>query len=138
MDYQEKLVWGQFLPTVLLYGYYFVAFARSRHSSAAGPSLLGVVVLLAVVQVVFLILIAAFAKKEPRDERQRLLEYKAYKVAYLAALAGAIWWLSMAMAGTDTLTRGRLSEAVLLAGIIGVELLRTGTLLVLFRGGAQA
>ena len=70
MSYQEKLIWGQFVPTVLFYGYYFAGIAQGQHGGTA-LSLVGIVTVLAIFQVVFLILIAALAKKEPRDERDR-------------------------------------------------------------------
>ena len=137
MGYQERLIWGQFLPTAVLYGYYFVELARSRHGGPV-PSLVGIVTVLALMQIVFFIFVAALSRKEPRDERVRLMEYKAYKVAYLSALFVAVVWLSMALQGSATLTAGRLSETVLLAGLVGIELLRSGTLLLLHRAGAAA
>src|SRR6202044_1028734 len=98
LSYQAKLVWGPFLPMVVLYGYYFFLVAEGRHGVAVG-SLGGVLVWIAIIQVMFSILVAALAKREPRDERDRLIEYKAFKVAYLSAICAAFFVMWMVFSG---------------------------------------
>jgi L-asparagine transporter-like permease len=137
MSYQEKLIWGQFLPTVLFYGYYFVGVLQGRQQGG-GLSLIGVVTGLAMIQVVFLILIAAIAKKEPRDERDRLIEYKAYKVAYLTAVCLIVLVFVLMMQGGDAFTDRRSAEMWLLGMWVGVEAVRMGTMLVLHRQWVSA
>jgi hypothetical protein len=137
LSYQEKLVWGQFLPMVVLYGYYFARVAEGRHGVAVG-SLVGVLVWIAVIQVIFSILVAALAKREPRDERDRLIEYKAFKVAYLSAIFVVffVMWMvfSMGQAGI-----GRQMVVTCALGVlVGVEMLRMGTILVLHRMSVSA
>lgn len=136
-SYQEKLVWGQFLPMVLLYGYYFIRVAEGRHGVGVG-SLVGVLVWIAVIQVVFSILVAALAKREPRDERDRLIEYKAFKVAYLTAICAAffVMWLVFSMGQAEV---GRQAVVACALGVlVGVEMVRMGTILVLHRMSVSA
>jgi multisubunit Na+/H+ antiporter MnhB subunit len=133
MSYQEKLVWGQFLPMVVLYGYYFFRVAEGR----GGGSLVGVLIGIAVIQIVFSILVAALAKKEPRDERDRLIEYKAYKVSYLTAICLGFFAMWMMFAGSRA-SVGRETVVTCALGIlVGVEVVRDGTMLVLHRTGVS-
>jgi hypothetical protein len=129
LSYQEKLVWGQFLPMVVLFGYYFFRLA----SGAAAGSLVGVLIGIAILQIVFSILVAALAKKEPRDERDRLIAYKAFKVAYLAAICAGICGMWIAFDGGRELVGRQMAMNCALAFLIGSEMVRTGTMLVLHR-----
>src|SRR5580698_1912696 len=137
LSYQEKLVWGQFLPMVLLYGYYFFRVAQGRHGVAVG-SLVGVLVWIAVIQVICSILVAALAQREPRDERDRLIEYKAFKLAYLSAICVVffVMWMvfSMGQAGIGR----EMVVSCALGVLVGVEMLRMGTILVLHRMSVSA
>jgi hypothetical protein len=129
LSYQEKLVWGQFLPMVVLFGYYFFRVARG----GAAEGLVGVLVGIAVLQVVFSILVAALAKKEPRDERDRLIEYKAFKAAYLSAICVGFFALWLVFSGGQALVGRGTMVTCALAILIGVEMVRMGTMLVLHR-----
>jgi hypothetical protein len=129
LSYQEKLVWGQFLPMVILFGYYFFRLARG----AGAGSLVGVLIGIAVLQVVCSILVAALAKKEPRDERDRLIAYKAFKVAYLATICVGICGMWIAFEGGRESVGRQLLTNWALAFLIGAEMVRTGTMLVLHR-----
>jgi hypothetical protein len=128
MSYQEKLICGQFVPLVIGVVYYFLVL-RVR----GGPwSLLGTIIALVVLQVVYLILVAIFSKKEDRDERDRLIEYKAYKVSYLTLMVVAFCWvaaLEVPLYSLQALT----STPVIVGVWVGIEIVRTGTLLVLHR-----
>jgi uncharacterized membrane protein len=137
LSYQEKLVWGQFLPMVVLYGYYFFRVAEGRHGVAVG-SLVGVLVWIAIIQVIFSILVAALAKREPRDERDRLIEYKAFKVAYLSAIfiVFFVMWLMFSVGQAEVGRQMLVSYA--LGVLVGVEMLRMGTILVLHRTSVSA
>jgi hypothetical protein len=137
LSYQEKLVWGQFLPMVLLYGYYFVRVAEGRRGVAVG-SLVGVLIGIAVIQVIFSILVAALAKKEPRDERDRLIEYKAFKAAYLSAICVVFFVLWLAFAGGQAGVGREMVVMCALAVLVGVEMVRMGTILVLHRMSVSA
>jgi uncharacterized membrane protein len=98
----------------------------------------GVLVGIAVIQVVFSILVAALAKKEPRDERDRLIEYKAYKVAYLSAICVVFFVLWLVFAGGQIGVGREMVVTCALAVLVGVEMVRMGTILVLHRMGVAA
>jgi hypothetical protein len=128
MSYQEKLICGQFVPLVIAVVYYF-SVLRVRGGSW---SLLGTIIALVVLQVVYLILVAIFSKKEDRDERDRLIEYKAYKVSYLVLMVVAFCWvaaLEVPLGSLEQLT----STPVIVGVWVGIEIVRTGMLLVLHR-----
>jgi len=95
-------------------------------------ALLGNVVLLVVLQIVYFILVAAFSKKEERDERDRLIEYKAYKVSYLTLMTLGGLWVWALVSGMFTVAQ-LTSPGLVIAVWFGVEALRTGTQLVLHR-----
>ena len=132
LSYQEKLVWGQFLPMVLLYGYYFARVSQGRHGVAAG-SLVGVLVWIAVIQVIFSTLVAALAQREPRDERDRLIEYKAFKLAYLSAICAVFFVMWLVFSGGQAVVGRGMVVTCALGVLVGVEMLRMGTILVLHR-----
>ncbi len=131
MDYQEKLVWGQFLPTLVICGVYVEAIAKNG-SGAHLEWMFWTLVVLAGVQVVYSILVAVIAKKEPRDERDRLIEYKAFKVSYLVLMAMSFVWVSAWAMHVLPVEQVTGAEAVLGAWF-GVETIRTGTVLLLHR-----
>jgi hypothetical protein len=133
MSYQEKLICGQFLP--LLFGcVYFFGVLRI---GASPWSILGNIILVVVLQIGYPIVVAIFSKKEERDERDRLIEYKAYKVSYVSlTVLGGIWvWALVA----QWFTVGQLTSPTLIIMVwFAVEALRTGTQLVLYRMGVSA
>jgi hypothetical protein len=137
LSYQEKLVWGQFLPMLLLYGYYFARAAEGRHGVAAG-SLVGVLVWIAVIQVICSILVAALAQREPRDERDRLIEYKAFKMAYLTAICAVFFVVWVVFSGGQAIVGRGMVASCALGVLVGVEMLRMGTILVLHRMSVSA
>jgi hypothetical protein len=133
MSYQEKLICGQFLTLVLVCSYLFGVL----RIGVTLWMMLGAIILMIVLQIVYAILVAMFSKKEDRDERDRLIEYKAYKVSYLTLMVlGGLWvWALM----SHIFTVGQLtSPGLILAVWFGVEGVRTGTQLVLHRIGVSA
>jgi hypothetical protein len=137
LSYQEKLVWGQFLPMVVLYGYYFARVAEGRRGVAVG-SLVGVLVWIAVIQVICSILVAALAQREPRDERDRLIEYKAFKMAYLSAICAVFFVMWLVFWGGQAEVGRAMVVTCALGAVVGVEMLRMGTILVLHRMSVSA
>ncbi|WP_158941707.1 hypothetical protein [Granulicella sp. S190] len=128
MSYQEKLILGQFLPIVIGCAYYF-GWVRV---SDKPWSVVGNILLIVVLQIVYLIAVAIFSKVEKSDERDQLIEYKAFKVSYLTLMAvGGLWvWALMSeMYTVKQLT----SPGLIIAVWFGIEALRTGTQLVLHR-----
>ena len=74
MSYQEKVIFGQFLPPFLGCAYFFGILRVGMRPW----SVLGNVILVIVLQIVYLIVVAIFSKIEGPDERDRLIEYKAW------------------------------------------------------------
>ena len=133
MSYQEKMIFGQFLPPLVGCAYFF----GILRVGVRPWSLLGNVILVIVLQIVYMIVVAIFSKIEGPDERDRLIEYKAYKVSYLSLMVlGGIWvWALVA----QWFTVGQLTSPTLIIMVwFGVEALRTGTQLVLHRMSVSA
>jgi hypothetical protein len=101
-------------------------------------SLVGTLVCIAVIQVIFSILVAALAKREPRDERDRLIEYKAFKVAYLSAICAAFFVMWMVFSGGQAEVDRQMVMTCALGVLVGVEMIRMGTILVLHRMSVSA
>ena len=102
MSFREKSAWISMLSMLAIYGFYFwsVINAGSQAGGARSGGLLGTIVALVVVQVLLTIAVAMFTPREakaPRDERDKLIELRAMRVAYsglatsvaLACLFGA-------------------------------------------------
>ena len=133
MSYQEKLICGQFVPMVVVCAVYFSSLARTGRPASLFGSILG----LAVLQVIYMILVASLSKKEDRDERDRLIEYKAYKVGYLVLMSVGVCWVGLLVTGMWTAEQ--LTAAPVILGVwVGVEIVRTGTMLALHRLGVSA
>lgn len=136
MDLEEKLSWGAFVPWVLGCGYYLTALLRWNEGASQWPIgrvLLGIMLL----QVAYVIVAASVSRKEPRDERTRLIEYKGYKVAYLAVetvFSGWLLWLYLPQHWNEP----HKELPVLLAVWLGVEAIRVGTQLALYRASVRA
>jgi hypothetical protein len=133
MSYREKLTWGQFVPLALGCVYYL----RSWRGSHTLLSLFGSILVLIILQIVYAILVGILSKPEKSDERDRLIEYKAYKVSYLALMTLAPLWLWMlAVAAPFSYKVSQLTSPWLIVAVwFGVEALRTGIQLVLHRTG---
>ena len=102
MSFREKSAWISMLSMLAIYGFYFwsVIHAGLPAGGARSGGLLGTIVALVVVQVVLTVAVAMFTPREakaPRDERDKLIELRAMRVAYsglatsvaLACLFGA-------------------------------------------------
>ncbi len=93
LSYQEKSILGSLLAMVIVYGYYFAAVLRD----ASRPEFDGVnvgrlvlaVIAIIVIEIVYHIVLALETKPEPKDERDILIESKAYRNAYFLLATGA-------------------------------------------------
>jgi hypothetical protein len=133
MSYQEKVIFGQFLPPVVGCAYFF----GILRVGVRPWSLLGNVILVIVLQIVYLIVVAIFSKIEGPDERERLIEYKAYKVGYLSLMVLLGIWVWALIA--QWFTVAQLTSPTLICMVwFGVEALRTGTQLVMYRMSVSA
>jgi fatty acid desaturase len=94
MSFREKSAWISLLSMSGIYGFYFWSVIRSgRHDGSVHlGGLLGTVIALVVVQIVLTVAVAIFTPREakaPRDERDKLIELRAMRVAY-AGLATSV------------------------------------------------
>src|SRR5580658_6212964 len=93
MSFREKSAWISILSMSGIYGFYFWSVIH------AGPQtgfrfggLLETIIALVVVQIVLTVVVAVFSPgdaKAPRDERDKLIELRAVRVAY-AGLATSV------------------------------------------------
>jgi hypothetical protein len=94
MSFREKSAWISMLSMSGIYGFYFwsVIHAGPQARSFHFGGLLATVIALVVVQVVLTVAVAIFTPREakaPRDERDKLIELRAMRVAY-AGLATSV------------------------------------------------
>jgi len=93
LSYQEKSILGSLLAVVVVYGYYFASVLRdaSRPGFDGGnmARLVFTVVAIVVIEVVYHIVLALESKVEAKDERDILIECKAYRNAYFLLASGA-------------------------------------------------
>src|SRR5258706_7408198 len=91
MSFREKIAWISIVSISGIYGVYFWSVGLHGAGARLG-GLLGTTIALIVVQVVLTIVVAVFSPKEaqaPRDEREKLIELRATRVAY-AGLATSV------------------------------------------------
>ena len=86
-SYREQSIWGSLAITLIVYGYYFATvFSGAQPSQidrTALARLIGAVFVIVVIEIAYHILIVLKSKVEPKDERDILIETKAYRNAYL-------------------------------------------------------
>ncbi|HEY2905866.1 MAG TPA: hypothetical protein VGJ29_08180 [Vicinamibacterales bacterium] len=139
MSFREKSAWISFCSVLLFGAIWFrsvilteVYHARQGDPMVAFFSLVGALIL---TEIVLHIAIAVRDPKEartPKDERERLIDLKAARVAFYVLMAGA--WLSI---GTLHLNFDRLRIAdTVLGAIIVAELVKFATQIVLYRRDA--
>jgi hypothetical protein len=139
MSFREKSAWVSFFCLLVFGGVWFRTVVRVElyHVREPNPllafaSLLGAFVL---AEIVLHIVIAARDPKEartPKDERERLIDLKAARVAFYVLMAGA--WLSIATLHLN-FDRLRMADSVL-GAIIVAELAKFATEIALYRRDA--
>ena len=117
LSYQEKSIWGALIATLLVYGQYF-------RSSPRG-NLVVTIVALVVIQIIFQTVIALADKPQPKDERDRLIDARAYKAGYLALVTGVLVSMAVVKPTVDTL----------LLALIAAEVFKSVAQLVYYRRG---
>jgi len=96
MSFREKAAWVSLVSVAGIYGVYFWFVIRAGHAGQPSPhffgGLLETVIALVVVQVVLMVAISITSPRDaqaPRDEREKLIELRATRVAY-AGLATSV------------------------------------------------
>lgn len=92
ITYQEKSIWGSLIATLIVYGRYF--------TSGSPGGLVGTIVALVIIQIIAQTVIAVASKPEPKDERDRLIDARAYRAGYLLLVIGIILCMNIAVSPT--------------------------------------
>lgn len=99
LSYQEKSIAGSLIAMLVVYSYYFAAVLRNIGQSQFAGDALGrlivAVVAIIVIEIVYHILLAMESKPERKDERDILIESKAYRNGYFAYGTGAFLVMSL-------------------------------------------
>jgi hypothetical protein len=135
MSYQEKSIAGSLVAMLVVYGYYFAAVLRNSGQSNFGGSVLGrlifTVVAIVVIEIIYHIALSV-TTKPAKDERDTLIELKAYRNAYFAYGSGAL--SVMACVTFMTLTPFVLVNLVLLSMVLA-EVVKFATQLLYYTRG---
>ncbi len=137
MGFREKSAWISLLSMSVIYGLYFWSVAQTG-SHAAGMhfgGLLETIIALVLVQVGLTIAVAVLAPgdaKAPRDEREKLIELKATRVAY-AGLATSVALACFFGAFDPPIV---FNTNALLFLLVTAEILRSSCQIIQYRRGA--
>ena len=136
MSFREKTAWISVLSITGIYGFYFWTVIRAGHAGSQqlhfGGLLLETIVALVAVQVALTALAAVVAPRDakiPRDERDRLIELRAARVAY-SGLATGIAFACFFGAFTPPII---FNTNALLFVLVTSELLRCGSMIIQYR-----
>jgi hypothetical protein len=133
MSFREKTAWISLVSMSGIYALYLWSVYRSGPPPFGG--LLGTIVALVIVQTVLTIAVAVSAPKEakaPRDERERLIDLRATRVAY-GALAASVACACFFGGFNPPIV---FKTNALLFVLVAAELLRSGCQIVQYRRGA--
>jgi len=91
-SYQEKSILGSLAAMLVVYTYYFGStlrdLGRREFGNGGLARLVFAVIALIVIEIVYHIVLALESDPEPKDERDTLIESKAYKTAYFFLATG--------------------------------------------------
>ena len=138
MSFREKSAWISVLSMSGIYSYYFWSVIHAGPQAGNfrfGGLLLGTIVALVAVQVVLTVAVAIFTPKEakaPRDERDKLIELRAMRVAY-AGLATGIALACFFGAFNPPLV---FNTNALLFILVTAEIMRSACQIIQYRRGA--
>jgi uncharacterized membrane protein len=138
MSFQEKRAWISLATMGLIYGRYFWSLTMQGGRGPFG-SLLATVVQLVILQVVLFTLAAIFNPRDAqakKDERERLIDLKATRVAYAGLSAGII--CAYIFAGFPAPIVVRFDANSLLFVLVTAEMLRNVCQIVQYRRGVYA
>lgn len=131
MGYREKSIWGTLITTLGFCGW-IVWHSRQNHTM---KSIIGAVLSVIIIQIFVAIFVAVSSRREPVDERDRIIEYKSFRVAYYVLAVFGFTWLAwehvIGMAGV-----AGVPMAALFLAILGVaEIVRLSVQLFFYRTG---
>lgn len=137
MSFREKTAWISLVSIAGIYGLYFWSVIRAGHPGGVVQfgGLLETIVALVAVQVILVVAAAIFSPgeaKAPRDERDKLIELRAMRVAY-SGLATAVAMACFFGAFTPPII---FNTNALLFILVASELLRAACQIIQYRRGA--
>ena len=134
MPFREKSAWISVLAMSGIYGFYFWSVIRAGHQAGGFHfgSLLGTIVALVIVLTVAVAVFSPRDAKAPRDERDKLIELRATRVAY-AGLATAVLCACFFGAFNPPIV---FNTNALLFILVSTEILRMACQIVQYRRGA--
>ncbi len=100
MSFKEKSIWISLIATIIIFGFYFSkTFPLFRNFDDNNTEMvmlfIGVVILMIIVQIISHIVLAVFNRKDAEageDERDKLVELKATRIAHFVLITGV--WLT--------------------------------------------
>lgn len=132
MGYQEKRVWILFGTQLALYGSYFWLL---HHRNIHLVDTLYLVLAIIVAQIVLQSLLAMTSNPERRDERDRVIESRAYRIGYFVLLTGLAVMIALIahhLGFLAALTAAAVINTLLFA-VAAAELTKLVTQMVLYR-----
>ncbi len=137
MSFREKSAWISLLSMSGIYGIYFwsVIHPGPQGGGFHFGGLLGTIIALVAVQVVLTVVVAIFTPRQaraPRDERDKLIELRAMRVAY-AGLATGMALACFFGAFDPPLV---FNTNALLFILVTAEIMRSGCQIIQYRRGA--
>jgi hypothetical protein len=136
MSFREKSAWISLLSMTGIYGFYFWSVIQGPHPNRFHfGGLLATIIALVVLQVVLTVAVAIFKLSEakaPRDERDKLIELRAMRVAY-AGLATSVAMACFFGAFDPPIV---FNTNALLFILVTAEILRSACQIVQYRRGA--
>lgn len=138
MSFREKSAWISFVSILLVFSIYFARVVRVLIAGEDRDPLFHLFIVLVlglvVLEVVLHIAIAIQSPREartPKDERERLIDLKATRIAFPVLLVGALSAILPVHLGG---TRGQMADAMLFAVVLA-ELVKFGAQIVYHRRG---
>lgn len=92
LSYQEKSLYGSLFVELIVYGSYIFL----HHQNSVGK-VAGTILAIIVLQIILQSIIAAFTRNRITDERDRLIQLRGYRVAYITLVSlmvvgfGMLW-----------------------------------------------
>jgi hypothetical protein len=149
LSYQEKSILGSLAAMVVVYGYYFATVLRKVtrpefDSGSLGRLMLAVIAII-VIEIGYHIVLVFESKPEPKDERDTLIECKAYRNAYFLLATGSglvITWVIVAglvrdAAPTRVVLTPFITVNLVLFAMVLAELIKFLTQLFYYRWGVR-
>jgi hypothetical protein len=135
MSFREKSAWISVLSMAGIYGFYFWSVIHGGSRSGSFGGLLGTIIALVVVQIVLTVAVAILAPSDaqaPRDERDRLIELRAMRVAYAGLATGIAFACFFGSFNPPVV----FNTNALLFILVTAEILRSACQIIQYRRGA--